>query len=413
MTLRQKLEKLLKNFTHHHHSNEEDSAAAAKVDDVESSTSTLSKHDVEFLFEIDSADKLAEKSALKKLQKLEKTLRAQYLNNSELLALLEYTRLVKQFILLVDLTRECIRRLILEATNKPVVSSSTEEIRTHSSKSECEKCREAFLTLSYILMYLTYSSRIFRLKLAQFEGIKVLVDLLRLVDDDLLIQCTNNIPSEKKRCHELCVIVKNTLFIVQNMTKSVDLAPDDLEWLKSLSGKIVDNDDVPDLDSNEKMMMFLFLSRVMSSRELGEFKRKNEFVIKMIQLIKTVVSKISIGDQPLRMSIDTNEVYERVESMYLVVGNELAVSLVDLLDCIQVLSTKGVMPWELVRNLNLIDELAAILTHGNECEVEHVLKVISLNKGSYNISMIYMTRSYLNTIDYFELWPRTIALQRE
>lgn len=223
------------------------------------------------------------------------------------------------------------------------------------------------------------------MKFHQFEGDKPLLELLRVHGECFLIESMNLIPTthlarnaEKKRSHEVCTLLKNLLFIVHNTSRTIDYAEADLEWLTRLSARLVDNEDVPGLASNERLLMFFFLARCMGSRELNELKRRKEFVLKTIHLIKRLTARMSIDDRPPRMSIDSSEIYERVECVYTVgveSANELAVGLADLLECIQVLSTKGVMPWELVRNLNLIDDLKIILENGNDCEIEHTLKV--------------------------------------
>lgn len=190
--------------------------------------------------------------------------------------------------------------------------------------------------------------------------------------------------TEKKRNQDISIMVKNVVFTLYNVARSVDYSESDMTWLVTFSLKLIVNHYLTELSNDERLVIFMFLVRSMTSSELGAFGPLNEFVIKIVQALKSLSGKLLMnGGRMARMSVCSSEMYERVESVYMCVAVssasvELIVSIVDLLECVQVLNTKKLLPWELVRNLNLADDLKTIVENGNECEVENALKVIFL-----------------------------------
>lgn len=170
-------------------------------------------------------------------------------------------------------------------------------------------------------------------------------------------------------------IVKNLIFSLHYMSFSVDFADSDIVWLKLFTLRLLENNYAVNGDINDRVVMFIFLSKIMSSSELARFKWKNEFTLKIVQMIKSLSSKIVFERFPNRMSVCSSEIYERVECVYLAASGGLVISLLDLLDCVYELSSKEVLSWELIKNLDLAGELKTIMENGNECEVEHTLKV--------------------------------------
>lgn len=372
MSLKEKFRKLFKKQNAQDY--REDEAVGHQNQSESNFEQSITCHDLNFIFEIDSLEKMTDKNHnyIKKIQKFQKTLAKEYLINHELITIFEYSRLIKQIIFILELTRDCTHRSILDSSKLFLSGEDLRPIAPHCNK--CNKCREAFSSLTYILFYLSYSSRLFRIKFEKFSGTQVLTNLLK-VDENILFECMKFPHAENKRNQDVCVIVKNILLTLQKLSKSVDTT--DTELIKRISIKLIEHSHFSNLHNNAILVLiFLYMAKHMNSSELNQFQKRNEFVLKIIELIKCLNSKILILKSG-RMCVDCDETNDKMVCVYQEIDSDnQVISLIDLLECVHILSAKEALPLELVKNLNLIDDLKLIAKHGNEFEVEYALKVV-------------------------------------
>lgn len=300
----------------------------------------------------------------KQLSKVSNCLEKHSYKNPKLLFFVEFYKVPKHLILLIDEFIDCHKATVIEYYGRRQLDIY--EAHQGHTLSYCLKMNKMFYE-TIIIIYYASESNIFNVIFNENDGVSKLlnyIDNQEFITDSFIIS-----EQSSKDNDETIKILKLTMLILLNLTKSIDIYEyryivaqlNDLMWEK-IGTNLVDK--IQAYFRQLFVISFMVLLNTLNNDEKKELKNKNYFTVELLKYLKKAAEDIKAK----RASAKTILVHGTYKEVSLILLDGFSIDVVQLLEI-----AFSCESFEFDR-VCLYEDLKLIALHGNNIEAEYAVR---------------------------------------